>query len=67
MPTYRFEIQSKPDGRPDLFDEPHELECESNLDAIRMAQLLLKRVLPGYSARLLDPSGMLIWMDVADE
>ena len=67
MAAYRFVIQPKSDSSTELLDDRHEFHCENNLAAIREAEIMLKRLRPGLLAQLFDPSGIMIWMDVASE
>ncbi len=67
MGTYRFEVQTGSDGSPELLNDRHEFECSTSLTAIREAQLLLARCGPGVVAKLFDPNGAMIGMDVVDE
>lgn len=66
MGRYRFEVQTGADGSTELLDDRHEFDCATNLAAIREARVLLSRLRGGVAAKLFDPTGSLIWMDVAD-
>lgn len=66
MLGYRFEAKPKFDRSTSFWGERTRLYCETEAQAVQEAQVRLKRLGQGISAKLYDSSGALIWESVAE-